>query len=233
MSNDEIRYYKVDSRKIRYSECWRICKKTSFFKAAAAKFFSIPIDIQMAIPRFENLTIVEPAKIPRHVQDAITPSLAECAQLDLKLQFVYRVPMLSQNLSFAAAMLNADGTIVSVVHYVQSPQRVVIAFNCFTKFSDGRLMGTSNHPKKFDSPSWSYPESMPGSSVKTIFMRHTERLKEMCVSCRVAIAPADLETVIVELIVRTIDEKIARKVFVPMSESEVENLKRKLGIVDS
>lgn len=223
-------HYTVDSRKLTFAEYRRFSSGFAFLIVALLKILKIRLPMPIAASRPEELRILEPSQLPQDIYSRLTRLIVPCEREGLRARFFYEEPIVAPSQrTLGVAMLSDDQLIYGFLAEVenQSATGVIrqVELSLLTPLSDGRYLATSLTSKKLDSPPEIVGIALPGAKPEEILASHRERLRSLQ-----GATPQRIEGRLEDFVVRIgrlgFDFHVARGVYVPVSESEVEKLRK-------
>ncbi len=224
-----MQYYRFDSRNVSFAEYRRLTPGPAFLIAALYKILHMRLPVQMALPYPGEILVCEPSELPEGVYGRLVPFIAPCEREGLRSKFFYQEPVIAPDSRTLGVALLSDDRLTygflaeSETNTVAGVQRR-IDLSLITPLSNGRMIVTGRSKKTLDSPPEMEKEVLPDAPVETVIARHRDRLRSPRGSQPVAIE-GRLEDFILKLERLGFDYFIRRRVYVPMSEAEVEKLK--------
>jgi hypothetical protein len=221
-----IDYFKTDSRRLSYAEYWRITSSFgAFLVGAIAKLLRIPISFGHATPRTDHLVRLESTQLPPGTAEGFGRAIADCENHGLQFRFFYTIPALGPTKGVAAALLSADAQSHASLVHVRGTRSERTAFTVYSTLRDGTVLGTTNHKKQMEYPLEYQMVRLLDAPLGAIISCHRDRANAQADQI-VPVTDDGLEGAIVRGNNRFIDFQVERGVFVPMSQAEIERLRR-------
>lgn len=178
-------YYKIDSRKVRYAEYWRLLPNPfAFLVAAGLKLLRVPVGLGGGWIYPVQLTRLTADELPSHAHDALRASIARWEEQRFRLVLYDTIATLGDQENYTATLLGEDGLVVSQATYVRvtpasgkTEERTVNS--CLSKFSDGRFLVTTAAEKELNPPPQFDRASLPGGTIAEILEHHRGRLDKI------------------------------------------------------
>ncbi len=224
-------YYKMDNVKLSVREL-RWMFPNSFFQFSIAlllKILRVRLKINTATTRLDKLERIEETQLDDSLRNEVTPILEKCRAAGAVFQFYFSNDGdLSDVTKCFSVLIGHDGRCVVLVLYARNQHFSELDVVCFSKFHDGSLLSTSNKAPSFHVPPNVYQESLAGADPQTLFERHSQRLCAFKTAQPLVVTPVSVESILVDIMNSGLDEKVARGLFVKMSDAEVEALRERL-----
>lgn len=231
----EVLYFRLEGRKIRFPEYWRILggNLVHFPIAAGARLLGISLDFG-AVGRVDRLHVCDPGELPVFAKDAFEPLVSRCQRLGFRSPFFYRAVGIGIAQGFGAALLSGNGCTVSSLITSRAEQKGKVTAETFVVFlsarDDRHFTVTSNGRRKFDPDPDLAVEHLPGASVEDLWRRHEVRVSA---GPRTAWTPEEIPALVAKLERRSIDVLAERGVYVLMSPAEVEAMRRRYALAQA
>ena len=224
-----MQHYKFDSRNVTFAEYRRLTPGLGFLIAALLKILRIPLPMRMAVPYPAEILVREPSELPEGVYNRLVPFIAPCEREGLRSKFFYQEPMIAPDTrTLGVALLSDDRLIYGFLAEAENNTAVGIQrrvdLSLITPLSNGRMIVTGRSKQTLDSPPELEKEVLPDAPVEKVIARHHDRLSSLRGAQPVPIA-GRLEDFILRMERLGFDYFIRRRVYVPMTEAEVEKLR--------
>ena len=213
-------YYRVDMRRLRFGELWRIAPGLPFLAGCFFKLTGIPHRVDTAVTLVDRIVRLEPGSLDADIAELLEERGRAWEALGFQRQFDYTVPMKGSGQRGAArAFLAQDGGAVAQLLFVEkaTPQltRRMCVSNVTARLGDGRFLSVGSTRKLMDSPPEFESFPLPGHGPASLWRFFQEKLREPGRAQPVRIAPESLEAFIVDLNNRSILFHLQRGVYVP------------------
>lgn len=219
-------YYRVDGAKLTYAEYWRMAPDPlSFLLVAGRKLIGFPLYFNFAIPRPDRLFLVNFDELPASARHAMGPAIRSAEKTGLRLIFCHRLAVPEPNrLGAAALLLDDEDTTGLMIICGQQGEHRELQVSCASRFADDTLATTTTMRKSMEPVPGQDVERYPGSSAGQLYRRHREHLERLESQglIPVPLDPDKLEEFVLSCELRYVDYHIARGVFVPMTEDELD-----------
>ena len=219
------RYYKIDTRRLKFAELWRISPGLGFLVGAAMKCLQIPLRVGMLVPWLDGLAVVTRGSLPADVSQALDPVAGQWNALGFERVFDYTVDLRNpRNRAFASALLAKDGRALAQVMFAEVTTdqgvRRKVETNCLSRFEDGSWCGVSSGRKQMDGPPEFFAAYLPGRPPGELYA-----LLQRAVSASSAGTPRvwraqEVEALIVGINNRAVEFNVQRGVYVPAEAGE-------------
>lgn len=223
-------YYRVNGQALTYAEYWRMSPGVlAFAVAAVRKLLHAPMPFTFSLPRPEALYLLEPWEVPVPVRRRWQRAVEACQDRGLRLVFCNTLPLLERDRSsYSAALLRTDGLVGATVVTSVVPRRVETVFACLSRLADGHFLVTIDQPKKMEVPPEYEHVRLPGARPDVVLDRHLEEIQQE--GRRLLQASADdWPHLVLQSSQRLFNFHVARGVYVPLAEEEVEEIRRTHG----
>ena len=222
-------YYRFDSRNVTFAEYRRLTPGFGFLIAALLKILRIPLPVRMALPYPGEIQVREPSELPEGMYSRLVPFIAPCEREGLRSKFFYQEPMIApDSRTLGVALLSDDQLIYGFLAEAENNTAVGIQrridLSLITPLSNGRMIVTGRSKQSLDSPPDLEKEVLPDAPVDQVIARHRDRLRSLRGTQPVPIM-GRLEDFILKMERLGFDYFVRRRVYVPMTDAEVEKLK--------
>lgn len=232
------KYFRTVIGRHTLSELWRLCEGNVFVFVVAVilfKVFRANPEINFAQARINTLNRVEAENVSPLARNDLERILNECANEGVKPDFIYTVDQLTADVTYGILLTSTDARSLMQVLYARSIAndtiKTVCTFSCVSYLRDGNVLVTINQKRLVDSSPKFIPEYYPGASVRFILDRHRTRLDVLKGTVK-EFTQEEMPELTVRLNNDYIDYSIQRGTAEEISELEVQNFKKKLGIAD-
>lgn len=224
-----MQYYRFESRNVSFAEYRRLAPGLGFLIAALLKILRIPLQTRTAAPYPEQILVREPSELPGGVYGRLVPFIAPCERAGLRSKLFYESPMISPDTRTVGVGLLSDdrltyGFLAEVEANTVAGVQRRLELSLITPLSNGRMIVTGRSRKTLDSPPEMEKEVLHEAPVEKVVARHQERLRGLR-----GVVPVPIEGRLEDFILRLermgFDNFIRRRIYVPMSEKEVEKLR--------
>jgi hypothetical protein len=214
------RYYRIDTRRLRFAELWRISPGLGFLVGALKKILGVPLRVGTLVPWLDRLEVLPRGGLPPDVAGAVEPVASQWAALGFRRVLDYTVDMRDPgSRAFAAALLAPDGRAIAQVMFVEVRRgelvRRRVESNCAARFEDGRWCGVSSGRKRMDAPPEFCSANRPGSPPAQLY----DLLQKAAAACSpsppMAWREEEVEGVIVGINNLAVEFNVQRGVYVP------------------
>ena len=221
-------FYRVDGGRMTFAEYWRMSPEpVSFLIAAGMKLIGLPVRFNFAIPRPDQLFIVDFAELPGSAQQGMKAAIRSAEKAGLRLVFCHRLAVPEPHrLGAAALFLDETNETSLMVMYGQQGEAREVHATCASRFADETLCTTTTMKKTMTPVPGSDIERYPGADPRTLYARHRDHLERLAGRglIPVPIDSDELPDFVLKCELRYVDFHIGRGVFVPMSEAELEKI---------
>lgn len=224
-----MQHYKFDSRNVTFAEYRRLTPGIGFLIAAALKILRIRLPTRIALPYPGEIQVLEPSQLPDGVYGRLVPFIAPCEREGLRSKLFYQEPMIAPDTrTLGVALLSDDRLTYGFLAECENNTAVGIQrridLSLITPLSNGRMLVTGRSKQSLDSPPEMEKEALPDAPVEQVIARHRDRLRSLRGAQPVPILDR-LEDFILKMERLGFDYFVRRRVYVPMTEAEVEKLR--------
>lgn len=218
-------YYRVDTSRLTYAECWRIAG-FGFPILAGMKLLGVGLPMDHAVAGAQSLVPIEEEDLPpaarRRMRDLLEPLLGS-----FEPAFLYEGQQLQKGEGFGRVFHSPDRRVVGQVLYSRVPPQEACVLGFMSRLEDGTLVLTVAKKREWETPPGMRMRFLPGAAPAELARAHHAHLAEACRrSPVVACDPAEL---VLENERRSIEFNVRRGVYRPMAEEEVQALRRRLA----
>ena len=219
------RYYRVDTRRLRFGELWRISPGPGFVVGAAMKLLGIPLRVSTLVPWLDGLTVLKPGEVPPEVGQTLDAVAEQWRALGFRRVLDYTVDMRDPgSRAFAAALLSGDGRILAQVMFVEARTaqgvRRKVETNCLVRFEDGSWCGVSSGRKQMDGPPEFFTAHLPGRPPQELYALLLRAVAASSSGPPRAWRAEEVEALIVGINNRAVEFNVQRGVYVPAEAGE-------------
>lgn len=219
------RYYRVDTRRLRFGELWRITPGPGFVVGAAMKLLGIPLRVGTCVPWVDRLDVLPENGMPPDVAGAVGPVASQWAALGFQRVLDYTVDMRDPgSRAFASALLAPDGRALAQVMFVEVHRGQVVRrrveTNCLCRFEDGGWCGASSGRKQMDGPPEFFTAHLPGRPPQELYALLQRAVAASSSGTPRAWRAEEVEALIVGISNRAVEFNVQRGVYVPVEAGE-------------
>lgn len=219
-------FYRVDGARLTYAEYWRMSPGViAFLIAAGLKLVGWPLRFNFAIPRPDQLFVVELEELPSPARRMLGQAIRFAEGEGLRLIFCHRLAVPEPNrVGAAALMLDEENTSALMIIYGQQNAEGQLQLACASRFADDTLATTTTMKKTMEPMPNQDIERYPGETPAGLYRRHCEHLERLADQGLIALKfdPNRLEQFVLDREVKYVDFHVGRGVFVPMTEEELD-----------
>lgn len=223
-------FYRVDGGRLTYGEYWRMAPSPlAFLIAAGRKFLGSPLQFQFAIPRPDRLFLVEFEEFPGYAKRAMTPAIQAVEREGLRLVFCHRIAVPEPNrLGVAAHFLDPKNHASLGILFGRTGEHIELRISCASGMSDDSLAVTTTMKQTLNPVPGQSIVRKPGADADEIYRLHCEHLARLDREGLLPkkLNPDRLDEFVLGWELNYVDHHIARGVFVPMTDEELDEVSR-------
>ncbi|HUY89855.1 MAG TPA: hypothetical protein VMV10_14060 [Pirellulales bacterium] len=217
-------WYKVNPNRLTYGELWRLARHRAwpFAQAVYRKWFNVPFPATSGFAFPESLELVEFQKLPGRAREVLGEIISQAENLGFRPLFCWQRSTLGEIKDYSAVLLSADGTTLGAAIWVTAGGRNASAsFVAGSRCEERRLI-TSNSTYTIDGPPELEKLHFPGKSIDEIVALHALRLDRRGIERIQRATETDAAERILENQQRTLAFNLARGVYEPMTQEEID-----------
>jgi hypothetical protein len=224
-----MKYYRTDSRKITFTEYWRLSRK-GFLIGWLNKILGIQMNLPTGIPEPQPFRdkIVERDRLPPPIIERLSRSLADLQELGFDQFWFYASRnSLAAGFAYGVQALHPSLTIVGKVVYVSYRARESLVLAFLSALSDGTVLGTTNKKQDFNDPLRHIIQRKPRANARALWSLHQKKLTQLNrINPPQIIADFDRVAAFEDKnLHEAYEDKIRRGIWVAMSNAEVTDLR--------
>ena len=227
-----MKYYKTDSRRISFREYWNISSGFGFMAAWLCKIFGVPLKLADGIPELVSFRerVIEAQLVPSGIAAKLNSGIIDLKKLGFdQFWFYTSKDSLIGGVAYGLQTLHSSYTTIGKVIFVSYRGRecVVVAF--VSEPTDETLLGTTNNKQRFNNPPGYHVQRRLHATATQLWELHQNRLAALSQSnSPKTISDFDQVVMFEDKTSRmSYEHKIARGIWVEMTESEVMVLRAK------
>jgi hypothetical protein len=222
-------YYRLNGGRLTLDDCWRMARNWRNFLTLLLWKPVGGYPFGFSISRPEEPSVVPLDELPSALQDRLRGPVGELLQAGFLLAFYQLTRLLEPHRVVAGAvLLDPTGLVIANVSVAGVGRRLQTEWACTTRFVDGTAGVTSTRRSPFRLQPDRLLVLCPRASPTELYARHQSHLVRWEAGGHIAapVSRARLPEVILEAQQRYIDFHVARGLFVPMTEAEIEQCRR-------
>ena len=229
-----MKYYKTDSRKISFREYWHISRGTGFLIGWFNKALGIPMNFIKGIPEPQAFRekIIEAETVPSKILTKLNSSVLDLKQIGFD-QFWYYTSKnsLTEGAAYGVQALHSSQKTIGKIVFASFRSRESLALVFVSELNDGTFSGTTNNRRQFNPPPGYIVSRQARASAAELWELHQNKLAKLSRDNNPPKTIGNLDQV-VEFENKTsrmfFEDKVARGIWVEMTDSEVEAMRSKL-----
>ena len=227
-----MRYYKTDSRKISFREYWNISSGCGFIAAWLCKIFGIPLKLTDGIPELVSFRerVVEARLVPSEIAAKLNSGIIDLQMLGFdQFWFYTSKDSLIGGLAYGVQALHSSYKTIGKIIFASYRARESSLLAFVSELTDGTFLGTTNNKQRFNNPPGYYVQRRLHATATQLWELHQNRLAALSqINSPKTISNFDQVVVFEDETSRmSYEDKIARGIWVEMTDSEVMALRAK------
>lgn len=219
-------WYKINPNRFTYRELWRAARRRPwpFAKAVCRKWFNVPYRATIGFAFPETLEFVDYQQLPERPRQSLGDMILQAEKLGFRFLFCWQRSTLGETKDYSAVLLSQDESTLASAMWVTAGSP-----NASTRFAlgsrgEGRRLITSNSDHVIDGPPEIKQLHFPGKSIDEIATLHSLRIDRRGLEQIQNVTEREAVGRIIENQQCTLAFNLARGVYVPLTQEEVERL---------